>query len=114
MSLDARVDEGSLAEVAALLGVPDAAALAEIRFESLRRRTHRQLLDISRRLGLSGISRLSKDALAAKLGSALSELASARLPPKAESRRDGRPKAETRPAPSAPAPTSTPAPASTP
>jgi hypothetical protein len=77
MSLDefATVDEGGLAEIAALLGVPDPGALAEVRTESLRQRTHRQLLEASRRLGLSGISRLTKDALAAKLGKALPELA---------------------------------------
>src|SRR6184192_4222973 len=97
MSLDARVDEGSLAEVAAMLGVPDAAALAEIRFGDLQRRTHKQLLDISKRLGLTGTSRLSKDALAAKLSSALSELAGARRPPRAEPRRDGKPKQDARP-----------------
>jgi hypothetical protein len=81
MSLDATVDEGSLAEVAALLGIPDAEALSEVRTESLRRHTHRQLLEVSRRLGLSGVSRLTKDALAAKLGKALPELARARRKP---------------------------------
>src|SRR3954465_10727891 len=81
MSLDATVDEGSLAEVAALLGVPDAEALSEVRTESLRRHTHRQLLEVSRRLGLSGVSRRTKDALAAKLGKTLPELARARRKP---------------------------------
>jgi hypothetical protein len=75
MSLDATIDEGSLAAVAALLGVPDAAALVEVRLESLQQRTHRQLLEASRKLGLSGVSRLTKDALAAKLGKTLPELA---------------------------------------
>src|SRR4051812_36797296 len=67
MSLDEHSSGGSLREVAALLGVPDAAALAELGMESLRRRTHRQLLEVARRLGIAGLSRMTKDALAAKL-----------------------------------------------
>src|SRR3954468_19814451 len=81
MSLDVTIDEGSLAEIAALLGVPDADALADVRTEVLRQRTHRQLLEVSKRLGLSGVSRLTKDALAAKLGKTLPELARARRKP---------------------------------
>jgi hypothetical protein len=75
MSLDVIVDEGRLSEIAALLGMPDPAALAQVRAESLRQYTHRQLLEIARRLGLPGVSRLTKDALAARLGKALAELA---------------------------------------
>jgi hypothetical protein len=78
MSLDPTIDEGSLAAVAALLGVPDAEALAELRYESLQQRTHRQLLEVSKKLGLAGVSRLTKDALAAKLGKTLPELARSR------------------------------------
>src|SRR2546421_225315 len=78
MALDATIDEGSLAAVAALLGVADTEALVEVRYESLQQRTHRQLLEASRKLGLSGVSRLTKDALAAKLGKALPELARSR------------------------------------
>jgi hypothetical protein len=81
MSLDATVEEGNLAEIAALLGIADANALASVRTELLRRRTHRQLLEASRRLGLSGVSRLTKDALAAKLGQALPELVKAKKQP---------------------------------
>src|SRR4051812_6915420 len=80
MSLDVTIDEGSLAEIAALLGVPDADALADVRTEVLRQRTHRQLLEVSKRLGLSGVSRLTKDALAAKLGKTLPEVARAQSP----------------------------------
>jgi hypothetical protein len=58
--------------VAALLGVPDVASIAALGFESLRRRTHRQLLDVARRLGISGLSRMTKEALAAKLWESLS------------------------------------------
>src|SRR4051812_36874393 len=75
MSLDATIDEGSLAAVAALLGVPDAAALVEVRLESLQQRTHRQLLEASRKLGLSGASRPTQGARAAKRGRTLPELA---------------------------------------
>src|SRR4051812_41447924 len=67
MSLDEQTTGGSLREVAALLGVPDAAALGKMGLESLRRRPHRQLLDVARRLGIVGLSRMTKDALAAKL-----------------------------------------------
>ena len=50
-----------------MLGAPDASALAAMGLESLRRRTHRQLLDVARRLGIVGLSRMTKDALAARL-----------------------------------------------
>src|SRR5688572_6020708 len=67
MSLDAHSSEGNLREVAALLGVPDASALAALGLESMRRRSHRQLLEVARRLGIVGLSRMTKEALAAKL-----------------------------------------------
>jgi hypothetical protein len=67
MSLDEHASGGSLREVAALLGFPNAAALAELGLESLRRRTHRELLEVARRLGIVGLSRMTKDALAARL-----------------------------------------------
>src|SRR5437773_1283001 len=72
MSLDQQTSGGSLGEVAALLGVPDAAALEGLGLESLRRRTHRQLLEVARRLGIVGLSRMTKEALAVKLWELLS------------------------------------------
>jgi hypothetical protein len=67
MSLDEQTSVGGLREVAAMLGVPDPAALAAMGLDSLRARTHRQLLDVARRLGIVGLSRMTKEALAAKL-----------------------------------------------
>src|SRR5262245_40731450 len=67
MSLDEHSSGGSLREVAALLGVPDAAALAAMGMESFKKRTHRQLLEVARRLGIVGLSRMTKDALAVKV-----------------------------------------------
>src|SRR4051794_32277140 len=83
MSLDEQTRVGSLREVAALLGVPDAAAVAALNLESLRRRSHRELLDVARRLGISGLSRLTKDALATKLWESLSKSAKAEKKPEA-------------------------------
>jgi len=71
MSLDEHSSGGSLREVAALLGVPDAAALAAMGMESFKKRTHRQLLEVARRLGIVGLSRLTKDALAVKVWESL-------------------------------------------
>jgi uncharacterized protein len=59
--------------VAALLGVPDAAALGNLGLESLRRHTHRQLLEVARRLGIVGLSRMTKEALAARLWERLTQ-----------------------------------------
>jgi hypothetical protein len=50
-----------------MLGAPDAAALAAMGMESFRKRTHRQLLEAARRLGIVGLSRMTKDALAEKV-----------------------------------------------
>lgn len=72
MSLDEQTGGGSLREVAALLGVPDAAALKALGLDSLRRRTHRELIEVGRRLGLAGISRMTKDVLASRLWESLS------------------------------------------
>jgi hypothetical protein len=67
MSLDEHSSGGNLREVAAMLGAPDAAALAAMGMESFRKRTHRQLLEAARRLGIVGLSRMTKDALAEKV-----------------------------------------------
>jgi uncharacterized protein len=80
MSLDAHTSEGNLREVAALLGVPDASALAALGLESLRRRSHRQLLEVARRLGIVGLSRMTKDALAAKLWESIGKKESVTAP----------------------------------
>ncbi len=71
MSPDDPSRQASLAEVATLLGLPDSSALHTLDIESLRKRTHRQLLEGARRLGLSGVSKLTKDALADRLSAAL-------------------------------------------
>src|SRR5262245_53026789 len=60
-----------LAQVSALLGVGDPSALASLGLEDLRKFTHSQLLESSRTLGLSGISRLNKGDLALRLVEAL-------------------------------------------
>lgn len=73
MSLDEHQTGGNLREVAAVLGVPDAAALAGMGLESLRRHTHRELLEAARRLGIVGLSRMTKEALAAKLWESLAK-----------------------------------------
>src|SRR5262245_49952996 len=73
MAPDAPTAAGGLSEVATLLGVPDEASLAEIGVQTLRQRSLRDLLEASKRLGLSGVSKLSKEALVKRLKQALSE-----------------------------------------
>jgi hypothetical protein len=73
MTLDEQTSAGSLREVAALLGVPDADAVKAMGVDSLRRHTHRQLIEVARRLGISGHSRMTKEVLAAKLWESLSK-----------------------------------------
>jgi hypothetical protein len=60
-----------LAEVASLLGGSASIPLSSHTVESLQRLTHRQLVDSSRLLGLTGVSRLNKEALARRLLEAL-------------------------------------------
>jgi hypothetical protein len=60
-------NEGVLRGVAKLLGLPDAAALAEVKPSGLWRLTQRELLDIAKTLGLSKVSRLKKEALLARI-----------------------------------------------
>lgn len=74
MALDETTKEAELARLAAVLGLPDAGALAVLQLESLRRRTHRELLDLCRHLGLKGVAKLPKDKLAGRLGDAIAKL----------------------------------------
>src|SRR5690348_3357857 len=87
MSLDEHASGGSLREVAAILGVPDAAALAELGLESLRKRTHRELLEVARRLGIVGLSRMTKDALAIRLWESIGKDGEQAAPPSEEPER---------------------------
>jgi hypothetical protein len=73
--------------VAALLGVPDAAALAAMGLDSLRKRTHRELLEVARRLGIAGLSRMTKDALAIRLWESIGKDGTAEPPPAEEPER---------------------------
>src|SRR5215471_17838672 len=66
----------SLAEVASeillLLGHdPRAAGAGVVSIEVLRKCTREQLIEYARRLGLSGVAKLNKDMLAARIQSAL-------------------------------------------
>lgn len=69
-----------LAEVAAVLGLGPGASFGTLSVDHLKQRTHRQLLESSRRLGLSGVSRLGKDVLAQKLWHALEQVGAFSLP----------------------------------
>jgi hypothetical protein len=66
-----------LREIAGLLRTPagSAASLAALRPAELRKRTRGELLEIARKLELKGVSKLAKDALAARVLAALRELA---------------------------------------
>src|SRR4051812_6116838 len=81
MSLDEQRLGGNLREVAAMLGVPDTGALRALGPESLRRRTHRQLLEVARRLGIVGLSRMTKDVLAEKLWESIGKDGDEEAPP---------------------------------
>ncbi len=65
--------EGVLGGVAKLLGLPDAAALADVKPSGLYRLTQRELLDVAKTLGLSKVSRLKKEALLARVWERLAE-----------------------------------------
>ncbi len=67
MSPDGDSKGVSLAEAAMLLGAPDESAMTALDLGSLQKRTHRQLLEVSRLLGLQGVSKLNKDGLAERL-----------------------------------------------
>jgi hypothetical protein len=67
------VNESVLRGVAKLLGLPDAAALAEVKPSGLWRLTQRELLDVAKTLGLQKVSRLKKEALLARVWEALAE-----------------------------------------
>src|SRR3954463_11621046 len=80
MSSDSQTSDSSLVEVATLLGAPDSSALAKMGMEALRRRTQRQLAEASRLLGIGGVSRWTKDALAGRLLEELPRLVRAGAP----------------------------------
>src|SRR5262245_22229227 len=63
---------GVLAQIRDLLGRPD--GLAGLSLEALESRTRRQLLDWADRLGLTGLQRLTKEAIAARVREALARL----------------------------------------
>lgn len=64
---------GALEEVADLLGlaVSEGATLAGLRVDALKKRTQKQLLEVARKLDLSGVSKLPKDELASRVLEAL-------------------------------------------
>lgn len=67
-------------QVATTLGIADPAALGALGREGLAKFSHRQLVESSRTLGIHGISRLSKDALAARLWDELERAGAVPLP----------------------------------
>src|SRR3954451_14921386 len=78
MSLEELTDGGGLAEVAAMLGVPAGTDLSSLEVDSLRRRPQPQLVEAPQRLGMKGIAKLSKDALAKRIAEVLAEKAKTR------------------------------------
>src|SRR5688572_13999859 len=71
MSGSAVANEALLGGVAKVLGLPDAAALGELRPSTLWNRTQRELLEAARLLGIAKVSRLNKEALLARVWEAL-------------------------------------------
>jgi hypothetical protein len=71
MSGSAVANEELLGGVAKVLGLPDAAALGELRPSTLWNRTQRELLEAARLLGLVKVSKLNKEALLARVWEAL-------------------------------------------
>src|SRR5262245_2968303 len=72
----------SLARLAEMLGLggDSAAALLAASLDAIQSYTRRQLLDWARRLGLTGVHELGKEALAAQFYQALQRLGSALAP----------------------------------
>jgi hypothetical protein len=66
-------NEGVLRGVAKLLGLPDVAALSDVKPSGLMRLTQRELLDVAKLLGLSKVSRLKKEALLARVWEVLAK-----------------------------------------
>jgi hypothetical protein len=66
-------NEGVLRGVAKLLGLPDVAALSDVKPSGLMRLTQRELLDVAKLLGLSKVSRLKKEALLARVWDVLAK-----------------------------------------
>ena len=88
-----------LTEIAGLLGsaASSLAGLAALRLDAVRKRTREQLLEVARRLELTGVSKLKRDELAARVLDGLRELNRGK---KAEAASPRRPKAKpARPAP---------------
>ena len=73
MSGTETANEGVLRGVAKLLGLPDVAALSDVKPSGLWRLTQRELLDIAKLLGLSKVSRLKKEALLARVWEVLAK-----------------------------------------
>jgi len=80
-----------LAQMRDLLGLKDAPGLARLSLEALQQRTRRQLLAWARPLGLTGLHRLTKEALASRLGDALARLGVTLAGPAQEPSRPVRP-----------------------
>src|SRR5438105_12122883 len=74
MSGTAFENEALLGGVAKVLGLPDVAALGELRPSTLWNRTQRELLEAARLLGLAKVSRLNKEALLARVWEALEQV----------------------------------------
>jgi hypothetical protein len=66
-------NEGVLRGVAKLLGLPDVAALSDVKPSGLMRLTQRELLDVAKLLGLAKVSRLKKEALLARVWEVLAK-----------------------------------------
>jgi hypothetical protein len=66
-------NEVVLRGVAKLLGLPDVAALSDVKPSGLWRLTQRELLDVAKLLGLSKVSRLKKEALLARVWEVLAK-----------------------------------------
>jgi len=73
MTATRRKVRGVLEEVAELLGlaISEGATLAGLRVDALKKRTQKQLLEVAKKLDLSGVSKLPKDELAARVLDAL-------------------------------------------
>ena len=76
MTAARRTVRGVLEDVAELLGlaVSESATLAGLRIDALKKRTQKQLLEVAKKLEVTGVSKLHKDELAARVLEALKAL----------------------------------------
>jgi hypothetical protein len=102
-------NEAVLVGVARVLGLKDAAALAELRPSGLWKLTQRELLEAARHLGLTKVSRLNKEALLARVWEALTVAGA--IPPDAGAAPPEPPAPQAPPAPVSKVVTAAPAPA---